>query len=39
MRLAEDYAMLARLEQKSGGSTVAAGHQQSAKALLFSLGW
>ena len=31
--------MLARLEHKSGGSTVAAGHQQSAKALVLSLGW
>jgi hypothetical protein len=39
LRLATDYAMMARLEQQAGNSGAAAGHQQSAKDLLRSLGW
>jgi hypothetical protein len=39
LRLAKDYAMMARLEQQAGSQMQAAGHQQSAKMLLGSLGW
>jgi len=39
LRLAKDYAMMARLEQQGGEQGAAAEHQQSAKALLRSLGW
>jgi hypothetical protein len=39
LRLAKDYAMLVRLEQQAGNQSAAAGHQQSAQALLRSLGW
>jgi hypothetical protein len=38
LRLAKDYAMMARLEQ-AGNPQLAAEHQQSAEALLRSLGW
>jgi hypothetical protein len=38
LRLAKDYAMMARLEQ-SENNPAAGGHQQSAKTLLGSLGW
>jgi len=37
LRLAKDYAMMARLEEQSGSS--AAQNQQTAQALLRSLGW
>jgi hypothetical protein len=39
LRVAKDYAMLARLEEQSGNLTVAAEHLGSAQALLRSLGW
>jgi hypothetical protein len=39
LRLAKDYAMMARLEQQAGDPRDAAEHQRSAKALLSSLGW
>lgn len=38
LRLAKDYAVMARLEQASD-SAVAASHRQMAAALLNSLGW
>lgn len=38
LRLAKDYAMMARLERQRD-STQAAAHQQLAKKLLLSLGW
>jgi hypothetical protein len=39
LRLAKDYAMMARLEQRADNPTAAAEHQQAAKVLLVSLGW
>jgi len=39
LRLAKDYAMMARLEQQRGDPQAATTHQQSAEALLRSLGW
>jgi hypothetical protein len=39
LRLAKDYAMMARLERQTGESKVAAEHEESAKLLLRSLGW
>jgi hypothetical protein len=38
LRLAKDHAMMARLEQ-ANNPALAAGHRQSARALLRSLGW
>ena len=38
LRLAKDYAMMARLE-RSENESAAIGHQQSAKLILGSLGW
>jgi hypothetical protein len=39
LRLAKDYAMMARLEQQAGNPRAAAEHQRAAKVLLGSLGW
>jgi hypothetical protein len=39
LRVAKDYAILARLEQQAGNPRAAVEHQQSAQALLRSLGW
>jgi hypothetical protein len=39
LRLAKDYAMMARLEQQIGDSRAATEHRQSSEVLLRSLGW
>jgi len=39
LRFAEDYAMMARLEQRADNLEAAAAHQEAAKDLLRSLGW
>jgi hypothetical protein len=39
LRLAKDYAMMARLEQRAGNPRASAEHRQSAEVLLRALGW
>lgn len=39
LRLAKDYAMMARLEQQGDNPRAATEHQESARDLLRSLGW
>ncbi len=39
LRLAEDYAMMARLEQQADSAVASADHKERAEDLLRSLGW